>query len=199
MRGKTAPGLHRHDTLNLLRHTPMSFPDFEQQHPFRRAWEAVHIARPVHYSLFTFGESELPYFLVCAAPEPASPVSITRGEVRVTRPLIITPDSARPEFRNFFEDGEEGAVADFIMERTAALSHLKFENQHGPARIVTDSVEEAVARLNHQLDDEEEDRVAILCAPAVLAGFAIFRYAAERVMQSAPDNVRELRERGFLP
>lgn len=177
----------------------MRFPDFDQQHQFRQAWEAVHIARPVQYSLFTFGESELPYFLVCAAPEPASPVSITRGEVRVTRPLIITPDNARPEFRNFFEEGEEGVVADFIMARTAALAHLKFENQHGPARIVTDSVEEAVARLNHQLDDEEEDRVAILCAPAVLAGFAIFRYAAERVMQSAPDNVRELRERGFLP
>ncbi len=50
----------------------MSFPDFDQQHEFRRAWEAVHIARPVHYSLFTFGESELPYFLVCAAPEPDS-------------------------------------------------------------------------------------------------------------------------------
>lgn len=177
----------------------MDSPDYDPLHRFRKAWEAVHIARPVHYSLFTFGKSELPYFLVCAADNPASPVSITRGEVRVTRPLIITPDTVRPEFRNFFEEGEEGAIADFIMERTAAFAHLKFENQHGPARIVTDSVEEAVARLNHQLDDQEEDRVAILCAPALLGRFAIFRYAAERVMQSTPDNIRELRERGFLP
>jgi hypothetical protein len=63
---------------------------------------------------------------------------------------------------------------------------------------ITDSVEEAVARLNRQLDDEDEDRVAILCAPESLARFAIFRYAAERVLQSAPDNIQELRERGFL-
>ncbi len=159
----------------------------------------MHIARPVHYSLFTFGESELPYFLVCEAQPPQATVTITRGDVRITRPTIITPDSMRPEFRNFFENGEEGTLADFIMSRTAAFSHLQFENQHGPARIVTDSVEEAVARLNKQLDTDDEDRVAILCAQAELAGFAVFRYAAERVMKSAPENIQELRERGLLP
>ncbi|MSR59111.1 MAG: hypothetical protein EXS05_15945 [Planctomycetaceae bacterium] len=178
----------------------MDFSDFEQQHRFRQAWEAVEIARPVEYSLFTFGESELPYFLVVAPRSPDSQVSITRGEIRVTRPLIITPDNLDPELGNFFEDEGDGEdAAWFIMKRTAAFSHLKFQNQKGPARIVTDSVEEAVARLNRQLDAEDDDRVAILCAPAPLAGFAIFRYAAERVMKSAPDNIREMRERGFLP
>lgn len=177
----------------------MNFSEFEERRRFQQAWEAIHIARPVHYSLFTFGESELPYFLVCEGREANDTVSITRGEVRITRPLIITPESMRPEFRNFFENGEEGMLADFIMTRTAAFSHLQFENQHGPARIVTDSIEEAVARLNRQLDTDDEDRVAILCAPAELAGFAVFRYAAERVMKSAPENIQELRERGFLP
>ena len=177
----------------------MNFSEFERQRSFQKAWEAVRIARAVHYSLFTFGESELPYFLVCQADEPNEPVSITRGEVRITRPLIITPDNVRPEFRNFFDDGEEGMLADFILARTAAFSHLQFENQQGPAKIVTDNVEEAVSRLNRQLDGDEEDRVAILCAPASLAGFAVFRYAAERVMKSAPENIQELRERGWIP
>src|SRR5262245_5198165 len=177
----------------------MNFSEFEQQRRFFEAWQAVEIARPVHYSLFTFGESELPYFLVCRGKRPEGTVSVTRGEVRVTRPLIITPDNVRPEFSNFFEADEQGAAADFLLARTAAFSHLKFENEHGPQRIVTDSVEEAVARLNRQLDDDEEDRVAILCAPASLAGFAVFRYAAERVIKSTPDNIQELRDRGFLP
>jgi hypothetical protein len=177
----------------------MDFPEFEARRRFQQAWEAVRIARPVHYSLFTFGESELPYWLVCEARGASETVTITRGDVRITRPLIITPDNVGPEFRNFFESDDEGALAGFIMERTAAFSHLQFDNQHGPARIVTDSVEEAVSRLNAQLDNDDEDRVAILCAPAVLAGFAVFRYAAERVMKSAPENIQELRERGFLP
>jgi hypothetical protein len=177
----------------------MNFSEFEDQHRFRQAWEAVRIARPVHYSLFTFGTSDLPYILVCSARAPQQTVTIRRGDVRITRPLIITPDNVHPEFRNFFENDEEGMLAEFFMRRTAAFSNLQFENQHGPSKIVTDSIEEAVAKLNQQLDRDEEDRVAILCAPNGLAGFAAFRYAAERVMRSAPDNINELRERGFLP
>ena len=176
----------------------MYFDEFEEHHRFQQAWEAVRIARPVAYSLFTFGTSDLPYFLVTTAESPERLVTIRRGDVRITRPLIITPDNLHPEFRNFFENDAEGGLAEFFMRRTAAFSNLQFENQHGPSKIVTDSVEEAVAKLNRQLDEQEEDRVAILSAPAELAGFAAFRYAAERVLRSAPDNLNELRERGFL-
>lgn len=177
----------------------MNFSDFERHQRFRQAWESVRIARGVEYSLFTFGESELPYYLVCDRKHPDRTVAITRGEVRITRPMIITPDSIEPEFRNFFENDDEDFASEFILMRRQILSHLKFENQHGPAKIVTDDVDEAVARLNQQLDSEEEDRTAILCAPAKLAGFAVFRYAVERAMSSAPDNIQELRERGMLP
>lgn len=177
----------------------MDFEEFNLQRRFDEAWCAVSIERPVHYSLFTFGESDLPYFLVLGARKPGETVSITRGEVKVTRPTIITPGTASPEFRNFFEDRGDEDFVQFLLARSAAFSHLKFDNCHGPARIVSDNVEEAVAKLNRQLDSEEEDRVAILSAPAELAGVAVLRYAAERVLSSAPDNVQELRERGFLP
>jgi hypothetical protein len=177
----------------------MDFNDFSRERRFRAAWEAIQIARPVHVTLFTFGESELPYFLVCDPADPGGTVSVRRGEVKVTRPLIITPENSRPEFQDFFENGAEQGFAEFLLSRTAAFSHLKFKNQTGSERIVSDSVEEAVARLNRQLDDEDEDRVAILTAPPPLAGLAVLRYAAERVMASAPGNVQELRERGFLP
>ena len=72
-------------------------------------------------------------------------------------------------------------------------------NRSGPVKLVSDSVEEIVAKLNRQLDDEEEDRVAILTAPVSLGGLAILGYTTERVLSSAPGNVQELRERGFLP
>jgi len=113
----------------------MDLSEFEARRRFQQAWEAVRIARPVHYTLFTFGESQLPYWLVCEGREASETVTITRGDVRITRPLIITPDNIGPEFRNFFESDDEGALAGFIMERTAAFSHLQFDNQHGPARI----------------------------------------------------------------
>jgi hypothetical protein len=171
----------------------------EQERQFRAAWESISIRRRVSYSLFTFGESLLPYFLVLSASRPGQTVSLTRGEVRIARPTIITPQNASPEFQNFFDSDANAEVAQFFLARTAGFSHLKLTNASGPKQIQSDSVEEIVNRLNRQLDDAEEDHTAILTAPPELAGIALLRYAAERVWSSAPDNIQELRERGFLP
>jgi len=176
----------------------MSVFEFDEEARFRAAWESVRIARGVPYTLFTFGESVLPYFLVCPATSAEGSVNVTRGEVRITRPMIITPDSARPEFRNFFETEDEEEVVSFLLARTAHFSPLKFDNQSSPKRVVSETVEGMVAKLSRELDDREEDRVAILTAPAQLGRVAVLRYATEQVLRSAPDNVQELRERGFL-
>ena len=79
-------------------------PDFQR---FQRAWRSVAIERSSTYSLFTFGESELPYFLVLRPARDDDPVTVARGEVKIARPLIITPDNAAPEFRDFFEGGAD--------------------------------------------------------------------------------------------
>jgi hypothetical protein len=172
--------------------------DFEDELRFRRIWNAVEIARPVSYSLFTFGASDLAYFLVCEGKSEGDLVSVRKGSVKVDRPMILTPDNMNPEFHNFFEDSEYGRVVDFILARTMAFGNLRLTNSTQNSKLVSDSVEEVVSKLNHQLDDEEEEHVAILTAPAELAGVAIMKYATERIVSSAPDNVQELRERGFL-
>jgi len=173
--------------------------DAEDYARFRAAWDAVRIARPVSYGLFTFGESDLPYYLVCLTGQPQKPISVRRGEVRVTRPLIITPDNAPPALQNFFEDqGDEMAIS-HLLARSANFRHLRLDNKTSSQEVSSDSVEEVVDRLNRQLDHEDEDRVAILVAPAPLAGMALLRYVTDRIIESAPANVQELREKGFLP
>jgi len=177
----------------------MDFDSYNQEDQFRSAWDAITIARPVDYSLFTFGDSDLPYFLVTEGTADDPMVTVQEGSVNIARPRIITPENMHPEFRNFFESEAEYGYVEFLMARTAAFGNLKITNNEGPARIVTDTVAEAVARLNKQLDDIEEEHTAILTAPLPLAGFAVLRYASERVMASTPGNIQELRERGFLP
>lgn len=175
------------------------FDEFEQEQHFRRIWESVRIERRVSYSLFTFGDSDLPYFLITPQTDTEETVRIREGQITVSRARIITPDSMQPEFRDFFEEHEDLGFADFLMSRSAAFSNLKLSNQRGSEKLVTDTVEEAVDRLNQKLDSEEEDRVAILTAPVGLAGVALLKYASERISESATDNLNELRERGFLP
>ncbi len=138
------------------------FDEFEQMQRFRAAWNEIRIERPVEYGLFTFGDSDLPYFLVTSEDESGSLVKIRQGQVSVSRPRIITPENMRPELRNFFEENEDTGFFEYLMARTAAFSNLKIANHAGPDNIVTDTVEEAVSRLNRRLDAEEEDRVAVL-------------------------------------
>ena len=88
----------------------MWFEEFEHESRYREIWESVQIARPVSYSLFTFGDSELPYFLVCDKSAEAETVTVTRGEVRITRPTIITPDNVRPEFHGFFGEQDDDSL-----------------------------------------------------------------------------------------
>ncbi len=175
------------------------YADFEAEQRFEEAWRAVDIVRPVNYSLFTFGESVLPYYVVCGERDDALTVSVTQGDVRINRPMVITPDSDHPQFQNFFENQQEEGVAQFLLARSARFSNLKFENRSGNKRTVQSDMGETINRLNRKLDDEEEDRVAVLSAPPSLGNIAVLRYAMERVWESAPGNVQELRERGFLP
>jgi hypothetical protein len=177
----------------------MDFSEFNLEERLRKLWFSTRIARDVHYSLFTFGDSDLPYYLVEDARTAGELVKLHEGKVAVSRPRIITPyASDRPEFEGFFDDGEQERMFSVLLSRTAAFSRLSFSNTHGPTQAQSDSVEEVVGRLNHRLDSEEEDRVAILTAPHGLGGIAVFRYTVERVLRSAPENIQELRERGLL-
>lgn len=165
---------------------------------FRKMWNAVRVERSIPYTLFTFGETDLPYFLVVAAGSPGEPVGVTKGEVSITRPAILTPDNVRPEFRGFFEQ-DEGGMVEFLLARGMSFPHLKFTNRAGSADLVSDSVEEVVSRLKKRLDAEDEDRVAVLSAPHGMGGLALIKYAIEKAVESAPSNIQELREKGLLP
>ena len=173
--------------------------EFANMERFRAAWQAVSIVRQTQYSLFTFGATKLPYFLILSGGNEDQAISVTQGEVKITRPIIITPTDDRPEFEDFFENAQDQDFAQFCMARTASFSNLKLRNETGSKRLVSDSVEETVAKLMKQLDAEDEDRIAILTAPALLAGFALLKYTTERITESLPGNIQELREKGFLP
>ncbi|MEK6234092.1 MAG: hypothetical protein N2C14_05225, partial [Planctomycetales bacterium] len=150
------------------------------------------------HGLFTFGESVLPYFLVEAPEKSESLVGVGRGEVRIDRPMIITPD-ASPEIRNFLESREDEVAVGHLLARTANFRHLRLSNQSGAVDYVSDSVEETIDRIARRLDSEEDETTGIISAPSGLGGTAVLRYALEQVIESAPGNVQELRERGFLP
>ncbi len=186
----------------------MPFDFMENERLFRAAWLGTEIVRRKRHTLFTFGDTKLAYYLVCndstlpgdeMPPRGSGLVTITNGYIRIRRPLILTLHDGQGPFSNFVEHDAEQQAVQFLLARTAQFSHLRIENERSSRRTVTDSVAAAVERLNRQLDDEEDEDTAILTAPHQLGGVALLRYTAEKVWESAPSNVQELRERGFLP
>lgn len=177
----------------------MDFFDYNKEAQLHALWNAVTIVRGIPYTLFTFGDSDLDYYLVLTPMTPGDPVKVRQGEIKITRPRIITPYSARPELQDFFESEDSENLISFLMARTAGFSNLKLCNTAGPEKLISDQPQEVIDQLQRKLDNEEEDRVAILSAPEPLAGIALIRFAAEQIMASAQDNLNELRERGFLP
>ena len=176
----------------------MDFNEFSEHQRLHQAWNAVKIVRDVGYSLFTFGDSDLPYYLISEPSRNKNLVTIQQGKVVVSKPLIYLPDNAPPEFCNFFGQDTNEDLVRFLLARTAKFQNMKFDNTISSEQFVSDSLEESVAKLNQRLDDDEEDRIAILTAPAGLGGVAVLRHCLERVAASGPGNVTELREHGFL-
>ena len=56
---------------------------FSNERRFRAAWDSVTIVRSMPYSLFTFGETDLPYFLVLSGPKEDQAISVVRGNVKI--------------------------------------------------------------------------------------------------------------------
>ena len=174
----------------------MDFEDYEAR--MFKLWSSIQIVRSTNFRLFTFGETKLPYYVV-EHPESAGKLaSLRKGMIRITRPSIITPDNFAPEFHHFFDDSEGDGFAQFLMQRSAAFKHLRFDNAGSTSQPVSDSVEEIVNRLTKELDKEEDEETGILTAPHDHGWMALMRYATERVIESTPENVQELREKGFL-
>ena len=96
------------------------------------------------------------------------------------------------------DDGDGEGVVRLLMSRGVKFGNLDIGHRRlrrgRSARTVRSVIDELKAECG-----EEDDRTAILLAPHGLGGVALVRYAAECVMESAPGNIGELRERGFLP
>ena len=222
----------------------MNFEPPDDAPDFLRLWGRIKIVRKTPFTLFTFGETALPYKLVLEPKREGGRVvgrvGVKEGEITVARPTIITPDNAGPRFRGFFEDDDDGPSFDpghgyddgypntagnltgpagagdddwdggmgdgedgervvrFLMSRGVKFGDVTLAHRARRRGKSTAGVQETVDRLRRE-HDEEDDRTAILLAPHGLGGVALVRYAAECIIESAPGNVGELRERGFLP
>jgi len=161
------------------------------------------ILRPPKRSLYTFGSTNISYFLVT---EPAYsdlikdvPETVIReGRVIAERPKIVTPyyltnlEGFSSEARRYFQT---------LIEEYGPYIHgvfYTYRNEPGELSIVADNLSAVVDKLNAEIDRRNDPLAAIIRGEDTLWDVSLLKFIFEITRNSVPDNIRQMSSRGFL-
>ena len=163
---------------------------------FEQAWGETEIIRSAHRTLFTFGDTRLPYIIVSESLVNKPDVVVREGEMVIKRPVIISADSGHPLFSGFGDKDKE--LAGFLFQRLAYIPPYQYENSAASLSVLSEPLEAVIDKLRKKLDRRDDSNTAILKALADTWEISIMKYALEKMVKSTPSNITELKERGFL-
>ncbi len=161
------------------------------------------ILRAPRQNLYTFGTTNLYYYLVT---EPAyselmqdiTETVVREGRVIAERPKIVTPyylsrlEGFSPEARRYFE-----ALAE---EHGTGLHGLfyTYKNEPKELNIVSDNLPSVVDKLNEKIDKRNDSLAAIIRGEDELWDVSLMKFIYEVTRSSVPYNLRQLGRRGLL-
>ena len=174
----------------------------ENDQRIREAIERTQILRPPKQSLYTFGTTNIYYYLL-TEPAYSDTVADTRetvlreGRVIAERPKIVTPyylnnlEGFGPEARRYFR---------FLMDEQPDMQGLMYTYKNEPKgmNIITDRMSAIVDRLNADIDRRSDPLTAIIRGEDILWDVSIMKFIYEVTRNSAPDNLRQMGRRGLL-
>ncbi len=169
----------------------------------RNAVENTEILRTPRQDLYTFGTTNIYYYLVT---EPsysglfgdATETVIREGRVRAERPRIVTPhylyglDGFSTDARRYFEQ-----LIETYGPNMPGLLYT-YRNEPGEMNIVSDHWRSVVEKLNARIDDKGDQMAAIIKGTDELWDVALMKFIFELTRRSLSGNVGQLDARGLL-
>jgi len=169
----------------------------------RKAVEQTEILRAPRQSLYTFGTTNIYYYLVT---EPAyselidsgTETVVREGRVLAERPKIVTP---------YYLAGLEGFSADakryfetLIREYGPHVPGLlyAYKNEPKELNIVSDHWQSVVEKLNAGIDQRGDPLAAIIKGQDELWDVALMKFIFEMTRMSLSDNLGQMGARGLL-
>jgi hypothetical protein len=169
----------------------------------RYAVLATEIIRPPKQSLYTFGTTNITYYLLThpAYSDPDTPVSetvIREGKVIAERPRIVTPyylsrlEGFGEEARRYFE-----SLSRELGPTTAGIFY-SYKNEPKEMNIVSDNMPAVVEKINAKIDAKGDGLSAIIRGEDVLWDVSLLKFIFEVTRRSVGENVSEMGQRGLL-
>lgn len=169
----------------------------------RQAVEHTEILRAPKQSLFTFGTTNIYYYLLT---EPAyaelinniTETVIREGRVIAERPKIVTPyylsslEGFSADARRYFD-----ALTRAYGSNVPGLLY-SYRNEPKELNIVSDNLLSVVDKLNATIDKRGDPLAAIIKGQDELWDISIIKFIFELTSSSLKDNVRQMGARGLL-
>ncbi len=161
------------------------------------------ILRAPKQSLYTFGTTNVYYYLLtepvyAESTENISETVIREGRVIAERPKIVTP-----YYLSSLEGFSSGARRYFealLREHGPSVRGLlySYKNEPKELNIVSDNLRSVVEKINAEIDKRGDPLAAIIKGEDTLWDVSLMKFIYELTSRSLPDNVRQLGSRGLL-
>jgi hypothetical protein len=169
----------------------------------RDAVLATEIIRPPKQALYTFGTTNVTYYLLThpAYSDPDKAVTetvIREGKVIAERPRIVTPyylshlEGFGDEARRYFD-----SLAREFGPTTAGIFYT-YKNEPKEMNIVSDTMMAVVQKINDKIDAKGDGLSAIIRGEDVLWDVSLLKFIFELTRRSVGENVSEMGQRGLL-
>ncbi|MFC2010109.1 hypothetical protein ACFLUL_00830 [Chloroflexota bacterium] len=169
----------------------------------RHAVMRTEILRPPKRSLYTFGTTNVYYYLVTEPAyseliKEASETVIREGRVIAERPKLVTPyylanlEGFSSEAKRYFRS--------LLDEHGGDIHGLfyTYRNELKGLNIVSENLTSIVDKLNAEIDQRSDPLAAIIKGEDTLWDISLLKFIYEITRSSAPDNIRQMQSRGML-
>ena len=169
----------------------------------RYAVLATEILRSPKQSLYTFGTTNITYYLLthpayADLDAPVTETVIREGRVVAKRPRIVTPfylshlEGFGEEARRYFE-----SLAREYGPGTAGIFYT-YKNEPKEMNIVSDSMPAVLDKINAKIDERGDNLSAIIRGEDVLWDVSLLKFIFELTRSSVGDNLNQMGRRGLL-
>ena len=164
---------------------------------------ATEILRAPKQNLYTFGTTNISYFLVTQpiysdSKEGDTETVVREGKVIAERPRIVTPyylsrlEGFGTEARRYFE-----SLLNEYGPNTAGVFYT-YKNEPKDLNIVSDSLSSVIEKINAEIDQRGDTLSAIIRGVDTLWDVSLLKFIFELTRRSLGDNVQQMGRRGLL-
>ncbi len=150
--------------------------------------------------LETFGDTVVNYYLLCQQMDHVEKVIVREGHLKALKPAIITPQSlGQVDVGDFGADAQE--YADWLREHANDLRIIQYgftlQKQELKEYVVTDNIENVLARVKENVDAANDPLSAILVGVDDPWQVCLMKLMVELVQHSAQGNMQDFRQQSI--